>query len=119
MKKDNLERLAATLGGLCLLGCLKGSPAARAGLRYGDVVLEVNGHATPSWSAYIDATRVRLPVMTVRIFRDGEEHIVEVPLDERPRTFDAMEMMEAVAESGAMPAAFTHEVEEDDEPLLN
>ena len=82
MKTSDLHAIAATLGGLPLLGCLRGSPAERAGLRYGDVVLEVNGHRTPDWLAYIDAIQQRKPVMTVRFFRDGSERTLELRLDD-------------------------------------
>lgn len=116
MKTDELNRIATTLGGLCLLGCLHNSPAARAGLRYGDVVLEVNGHRTPDWGSYIDATRVRLPVMTVRFFRDGSEQVVQLPLDETPPSMSPMNVVRAIGESGVMPSAFDEGV---DEPLVS
>jgi len=54
-----LTQLATTLGGLPILGCLPGSPAARAGLRYGDIVLEVDGAPTASWTAFLQASAQR------------------------------------------------------------
>jgi S1-C subfamily serine protease len=54
-----LTQLATSLGGLPILGCLPGSPAARAGLRYGDIVLEVDGAPTASWSAFLKASAQR------------------------------------------------------------
>ena len=44
--KRTLFELAKTLDGLPVLGCLAGSPAALAGVRYGDILLSVNGQRT-------------------------------------------------------------------------
>lgn len=116
MKKDEFERIAETLGGLCLLGCLRGSPADRAGLRYGDVVLEVNGVRTPDWAAYIEATQQRRATMTVRYFRDGAEHTVEFPIDSSDERPSALDVLRALTASGA--TARLHD-EEEDAPLLS
>lgn len=113
MTKDEFERLAATLGGLCLLGCLRGSPAERAGLRYGDVVLEVNGQRTPNWVSYIEAIRVRRPVMTVRFFRDGTEHLAELQLPPETSPASPQELLHELARNFIVPS------DDDDEPLLN
>ncbi len=109
MKTSDLHAIAATLGGLPLLGCLRGSPAERAGLRYGDVVLEVNGHRTPDWVAYIDAIQNRRGAMTVRIFRDGLESVIELRLDdEAPRRTQSQLLRE-----------LSGEPDDDDEPFLS
>lgn len=80
INKSNLVQLAEALGGLPVYGCLPGSPAARAGVRYGDVLLGVDGHATPSWQAYLSARQSSGKVIRLRLFRDGSELEVDVAL---------------------------------------
>src|SRR4051794_31869054 len=43
MQRKQLEEIAATVKGVPVWGCLPGSTAAEAGVRYGDIVLAVNG----------------------------------------------------------------------------
>ncbi|HEY1551952.1 MAG TPA: PDZ domain-containing protein [Kofleriaceae bacterium] len=81
---EQLTKLANALGGLPVLGCKPDSPAARAGIRYGDVVLAVNGMPTPDWSAYAEARRQRAGSMQVEIFRGGEELAIELVFDAAP-----------------------------------
>ena len=85
--RSNLIRLAEVLGGLPVYGCLPQSPAERAGVRYGDVLLSVDGHATPSWDAYIEARGRSGASIRLRLFRDGSEFEVDVALD-REHTVD-------------------------------
>jgi predicted metalloprotease with PDZ domain len=75
---SELSRLATVLGGIPIPGCLAGSPAARAGIRYGDVLLAIDGLPTPSWSDFLEARRMSSRV-TVRVFRQGAE--LEVVMD--------------------------------------
>ncbi len=56
-----------------MLGALSGSPAAHAGVRYGDVLLSVNGVRTKTASDYVDAKALRKDGMDVVLFRDGAE----------------------------------------------
>jgi C-terminal processing protease CtpA/Prc len=80
-----IERLAKLYGGMPLLGCLPGSPAARAGLRFGDIVVSVNGVATPDVDAFVAAKELRGGAMSVAFVRDGKELLVELEYDgERP-----------------------------------
>jgi len=104
MTKDDLERLATTLGGLCILGCLPGSPGERAGLRYGDVLLSVNGCHTPDWWSFIEATKPRRAQMDIRVFRDGAELELSLPLPVEPPTLEPKQLVRAIAASGAMPS---------------
>ena len=81
LKRSSLTKLAETLGGLPVYGCLPGSPAERAGVRYGDVLLSVDGRATPTWDAYLDAREHSGASISVRLFRDGAELEIDIPLD--------------------------------------
>jgi S1-C subfamily serine protease len=81
---SQLSHLATVLGGIPIPGCLAGSPAARAGIRYGDVLLAIDGSPTPSWSDFLEARRFSSRV-TVRVFRQGAELdiVMELPLTTR------------------------------------
>jgi serine protease Do len=63
-----------------------GTPADRAGLRSGDIVLEVNGTAVADPRALSEAIAALEPGSTARLglLRDGEERDLEVELGERP-----------------------------------
>lgn len=71
---EDIERLAKTLGGIPIWGALPKSAAEKSGLRYGDILLKVNGQAIPSIDAYL-SVRLRSEGRTLdlTIFRDGEE----------------------------------------------
>ena len=63
-----------------MYGCLPGSPADRAGVRSGDILLSVDGRLTPSWDAYLAARADSGTSIRLRLFRDGRELEVDVPL---------------------------------------
>lgn len=81
LKSSNLVHLAQSLGGLPVHGCLPGSPADVAGVRYGDILLSVDGHRTPTWDAYIEARQHSGASIRLRLFREGEEIEIDVLLD--------------------------------------
>lgn len=81
--RRQLAQLAAALGGIPIWSCLPGSAAARLGVRYGDVIVSVNGRPTPNVDAYIEARNVRRDGLSVVVFRDGREHTLEVTLEPR------------------------------------
>lgn len=74
--RESLFELAKTLGGIPILGCLRGTPAALAGVRYGDILLSVNGRATRTFADYLEAKALREDGMSVVVFRAGEERTV-------------------------------------------
>ncbi len=115
MKQEELERLAQSLGGMCILGCLEGSPAHLAGLKYGDVLLEVNGRPTPNLGAFVEATRQWASPMRIRVFRRGREERLEFELPPRPAKVDATGLLQRVMRSGVLPASVTPP---DDDPQL-
>ena len=81
--KKSVFALAKALEGLPVLGALQGSPAERAGIRYGDVLISVNGTRTRTASDYIEAKGLRDGAMEVVIFRAGLESMLELRYDER------------------------------------
>lgn len=81
VNRDDLGKLAGSLGGLPILGCRSNSPASRAGIRYGDIVLSVNGQRTPDWAAYVAARALDPVHMVVEVFRAGQTVVHRMTLD--------------------------------------
>jgi S1-C subfamily serine protease len=75
-----LQRIASTLGGIAVWSTAENSLARAAGLRYGDVILSVNGEPTPSIRAYFKAKALSAERMTLTYFRLGRTHHVSVPI---------------------------------------
>lgn len=78
ISRKQLEAIAETVGGVPVLGCLPGSTAAEAGVRYGDIVLGVNGMPSPTIDDYLQARKLRSDGFELRIFRAGTEFTVFV-----------------------------------------
>ena len=116
LNPNDLSKLAGKLGGLPVLGCRPGSPAARAGIRYGDIVLAINGQPTPDWSAYLAARALRPDDMTVEVFRAGETVTHHLVLD-RNAQLDPWAVLAEVLEQGiggpsALPGAGAGTIDE-------
>ena len=77
---SDLTRIADAMGGLPIMGCLKNSPADLAGIRYGDILLSINGKPTPSWTEFFQARRQSKGQIVVRVFRQGDEFEVTMDL---------------------------------------
>lgn len=75
---STIEKMAKIYGGMPLIAALPDSPAARAGLCWGDIVLSVNGVATPDADAFLKARGIREGGALVRFVREGKEREVEL-----------------------------------------
>ena len=71
-----------------MLGTLSGTPAARAGIRYGDVLISVNGVRTKTVSDYIEAKALRNDGMEIVVFRSGSETMETLVYDENAPAAD-------------------------------
>jgi S1-C subfamily serine protease len=78
VSKRQLFALARALEGVPVLGALGGSPAARAGVRYGDVLISVNGVRTRTIVDYLQAKSLRVDGMEIVVFRGGAESTREL-----------------------------------------
>lgn len=105
--RSALFELAKALEGLPVLGCLQGTPAARAGVRYGDILLTVNGKRTRTFGDYIEAKALSNDGMKVVVFRSGESRSVELEYDANRPRMDAMEVLVEVAAMRALPVDVT------------
>lgn len=79
MSRKQLEEIAETVRGVPVWGCLPGSTAAEAGVRYGDIVVSVNGVETPTINEYLEARKLRTDGYDLVLFRDGRQFSVFVP----------------------------------------
>ena len=86
IRKKSVFALAKALEGVPVLGTLAGTPAAKAGIRYGDVLLSVNGMRTRTVADYIEAKALREDGMDVVVFRAGVEHKNDLEYDELVQT---------------------------------
>lgn len=67
-----VQAIANILGGVPILGVVPGSPAERSGLRYGDIVLSLNGVLTDTFEAFLSAHDLNSNGdLVVEVFRDG------------------------------------------------
>ena len=82
LNRHLIERFAEIYEGIPVWGCVPGSPADRAGLRIGDVLLSVNGVRTKSIDAFVAERRWANGEMRVGIVREGQE--MELVLVEAP-----------------------------------
>lgn len=103
LKWDDVTRLAARLNGIPVLGCRPGSPAARAGVQYGDVMTKVNDLPTPDWAAYLEARARSHGRMRVELFRAGETLVFEFELPTQGEPVDPAALLDELIEHGTMP----------------
>lgn len=82
---ERMRQLGLT-GGAAVMRVVDGSPADRAGLRSGDVIVAVGGQAVPNMAALVVALRRHKVGDTLEVvyLRDGDRHSTTARLRERP-----------------------------------
>jgi len=96
--------IANIMGGVPILGVLPGSPAALAGLQYGDIVMRVNGVQTETFVEFIKAHDSSARGLELDVFRNG--HNLTLVLSARAlRTPAGTDEMTATPARFAAPAA--------------
>jgi S1-C subfamily serine protease len=90
---------------------IPGSPAAKAGVKAGDVILAVNDHLTPSREKLIEVIAAGSPGdrVTLKIERDGKEMTLEAKLGTRPETAVVAPVAPGAPAKGGVPSAPVHE----------
>jgi S1-C subfamily serine protease len=106
LSPSELARLATILGGLPILGCLAGSPADGAGIRYGDILLRVNGMPTASWDDFLQARDRDGTRLAARVFRQGVE--LELSFELRPSTKSPLEVLDELQSRRILPSDNGH-----------
>lgn len=92
ISRKQLEEIAATVGGVPIFGCLPRSSAEQAGVRYGDIVLSVNGVRTHDLDEYLAARSLREDGLALNVLRAGRELSLFVEFrrsEEDPEAFAA------------------------------
>ena len=103
LKWEDVTRLATRLNGVPVLGCRPGSPAAKAGVQYGDILMAVNDMPTPDWAAYIEARALDRGHMRVEVFRGGETLVFELTLVAPSEPIDPLGLLDELIEGNVLP----------------
>jgi C-terminal processing protease CtpA/Prc len=73
MFRDDLERMAQIYGGIAIFSVEPGSTTYRAGVRSGDILVEVNGHRVRRAGDYASARRRRSKLLELVVVRSGRQ----------------------------------------------
>lgn len=116
LSRDHLAKLAKALGGIPVWGSLPGSPSRLLGVRYGDVVLSVNGMRTSTIDEYFQARKRRTAAAEIVLFRDGQELSFTFQFDDREGEGVALESVaEEVVAARLLPSEAPPPRSDDDE----
>lgn len=97
---SDLNRIAAAVGGVPVWACMRGSPAERAGVKSGDVILEVNGQRTHTLDDYVAAQKTDAERMEMLVLRDGREVRLSLEYD---ALVDPESAMRSIVDDKLMP----------------
>lgn len=104
-----LQALGYTGRGVVIEQVTPGSPAAKAGMKDGDVLLSINNRTVTSIAGARQAITINRPgeKVPVRVWRDGKTLDLEAVLDDLARTMDSMRRIERALESYGIATAET------------
>ena len=90
-------------GGAMINDVFKGDPAHKAGIKRGDVVIEVNGEKIKNANAFVQKVRTLAPESTAKltVIRKGKKLNFSVKLAERANTADGGNKASASSSTGA------------------
>ncbi len=99
------QKIADTYGGILILGALPGSPAAELGLRYGDVLLSVNGVRTGAVEHFLEARALDGKRMRVEIVRSGQTLTLELDISKRTSKRSLQDVAERLVHPSSGPSS--------------
>jgi S1-C subfamily serine protease len=70
--RSDLEKIAEIYGGIAIFSVDPGSTTHRAGVRAGDVLVEVNGRRVRRLAEYTTARRLRADLLELVVVRNGK-----------------------------------------------
>ncbi len=101
---QTIRELAKIEEGIPLWGCIPDSPSARAGLRYGDIIVRIGGHRVKDVRDYIKAMKARLGTeIAVEVLRNGECHMAVLIMADDAPSRDFEETAKYIAEQRMLP----------------
>lgn len=87
--RSNLERIAEIYGGIAIFSVDPGSTTHRAGVRAGDVLVEVNGRRVRRMSEYASARSLRPDVLELVVVRGGKKLTLWAGVQAKPQAAQA------------------------------
>jgi S1-C subfamily serine protease len=69
---EEIARIAKLLKGIPVWEVLPDSAAELAGVRFGDIIVRVNGVQTPTFQKFLAAGEIHLEHLEFEVFRDGK-----------------------------------------------
>jgi S1-C subfamily serine protease len=102
MNREDINKIARVYGGIPVLGVLKGSPADKMGIVYGDILLSVNGKKTPDMQTFLDAKELDPKQMRVILLRSGKEIEIAIERDP-PGEIDRLALLSELAAKRLIP----------------
>lgn len=99
------QKIADTYGGILILGALPGSPAAELGLRYGDVLLSVNGVRTAAVEHFLEARALDPKRMRIEIVRSGQTLTLDLDISKRSTRRSLQDVAERLVQPPEPPGS--------------
>ncbi|MFP4599432.1 MAG: PDZ domain-containing protein [Persicimonas sp.] len=95
---QEIKKLAEAVGGMPVWGCMPGSPAHKAGIQYGDILLRINGEAVSCFEEYVAAKELTNGRLSARVMRGGQTLDVELNMRDPQWNPSYEEVAEQVAD---------------------